>query len=120
MSTYNCNISGARFEAICNYWEDSHAWGHKVELYEDGRPVAFKRVRYYNCTWETYIYQNAILCAIDKLLFSAKVKCLAAFKSEREYKRLTTERRREFDEYMTHCDELQKYIQLYNHFKQRI
>lgn len=120
MSTYSCNISGARFEAICNYWEDSYAWGHRVELYEDGRPVAFKRVRYYNRTWEAYPYQNAILCAIDKLLFSAKAKCLADFKSERGYKRLTAERRKEFDAYMIHCDELQKYLQLYSHYKQRI
>ena len=117
MSTYTCNINGAQFGAICNYWENRHAWGHEVQLYEDGCLVASKKIRYYNRTWEAYTYQYTILGAIKNLLSSAEAEYLAKFKREHGYKRITAARREDLKKYLAYCDELQKYAQLYEHFR---
>lgn len=116
MATFSYKFNGITFETKCYTWQTRRAWGHEVEVYEDGCRVAKKKTRYYNRTWESYEYKCTILGAISSLLLSAKAECMAAFKRERGYKRMTAARRNDFDKYMIHCADLRKYAILYSYF----
>lgn len=116
MSTFSYKFNDVIFELKCFTWQTRRAWGHEVEVYEDGRMVAKNKIRYYNRTWESYQYKCTILRAISSLLLSAKAECMADFKRERGYIRMTAARRNDFDEYTVHCAELRKYAILYSYF----
>lgn len=62
METFNFN----NYIFVCEYWETSRAWGHKVTLmHPSGVELARYKVRYYNRTWEMYTYQSAMYGALD-------------------------------------------------------
>ena len=65
-------INGNEYEFVCDSWETSSAWGHKVVLFKNGFEIAENKVRYYNRTWESYRYQSCMLGCITQL----KEKCI--------------------------------------------
>jgi len=44
----------------CETYETRYSWGHKAYLYVDDRQEAYKKITYYNRTWESYCYQSII------------------------------------------------------------
>ena len=44
----------------CHTYKTRYSWGHKAELLIDGRIVSYKKITYYNRTWEAYTYQTIL------------------------------------------------------------
>lgn len=114
---YNKEINGVKFTFVCESWRTCNSWGHQVTLYKnDTFKVGRTKIRYYNRTWESYLYQRAIKIVIydtlEKILAAAKV----AFKALHNYKVMTKKRAAEFIEYLTKDPAYNMYNELYKMF----
>lgn len=66
------------------YYETRYSWGHKAWLYFDGQEVDYKKITYYNRTWESYQFQSIVHNLIDK-------SCSIAKDKKQEYKAIADE-----------------------------
>lgn len=70
---YNKEINGVKFTFVCESWRTRTSWGHEVTLYKNNTfKVARTKIRYYNRTWESYLYQSAIKTLL--LTYSRKLR----------------------------------------------
>ena len=91
---YNKKIDGVKFTFVCESWRTRNSWGHEVTLYKnDTFKVGRAKIRYYNRTWESYIYQGAIKSVIYDTLEKIKAAAKVAFKALHGYKVMTKKTR---------------------------
>lgn len=64
MRIYEKKINNNKWQLVCENWETSSAWGHKVNVIRNGYDFGTHKVRYYNRTWESYAYQTCMLGAV--------------------------------------------------------
>lgn len=51
----------------CESYETRYSWGHKAYLLINGHQEAYKKITYYNRTWESYTYQTILSCIVDSV-----------------------------------------------------
>lgn len=56
-----------RIHIDCETYETRYSWGHKAYLYVDERQEAYKKITYYNRTWEAYTYQTILSCIVESV-----------------------------------------------------
>ena len=78
--------------------------------------VGRAKIRYYNRTWESYLYQSAIKSVIYDTLEKIKAAAKVAFKALHDYKVMTKKRAAEFTEYLTKDLAYNMYNELYRMF----
>lgn len=114
---YNKVIDGVKFTFVCETWNTRNSWGHKVTLYRgDFLEVDRAKIRYYNRTWECYLYQSVILNVIFDVIERIKAAAKIAFKTLNNYKILTKKRAAEFSEYLAKDPDYILYNELYKMF----
>ena len=114
---YNKEINGVKFTFVCESWRIRNSWGHEVTLYKnDTLKVGRAKIRYYNRTWETYIYQSAIKSVIYNAIEEIKAAAKVAFKNLHNYKVMTKKRAAEFSEYLTKDPDYKIYNELFRMF----
>ena len=114
---YNREINGVKFTLVCDSWSTHNSWGHEVTLYKnDTVRIGRSNIRYYNRTWESYQYQNAIKSVINDAIESIKAAAKIAFKELHHYKVLTKKRAVEFAKYLAQDPEFEIYNELYKMF----
>lgn len=114
---YNKEINGVQFTLVCESWTDRTSWGHKVTLYRNESVIiGTYKVRYYNRTWEAYLYQSAIKGVINNVLEAFTLELRNAFKTLHNYKVLTKKRAAEFAEFLNQNKEYTTYSELYRMF----
>jgi hypothetical protein len=114
---YNKEINGVKFTFVCESWKTRNSWGHEVTLYKnDTFKVGYTKIRYYNRTWESYLYQSAIKNVIIDVLSKIKAAAKKAFKALHNYKVMTKKRAAEFTEYLTKDPAYNMYNGLYRMF----
>lgn len=107
---YN-EINGNKYTFVCETWETSNAWGHKVTMFRNLYEWTSHKCRYYNRTWECYPYQSCICGAIYKVLTEEKEKAIANYKREHNVSRLTKEKK---EEIYNNNETILELVQLYN------
>ena len=89
-------------------FENSRNWGHKAEVSISRRDIDGHKTRivnarakqiYYNRTWESYQYQTVLISAMRNLIENIDIK--GYFKSLNGYKKMTTKRNADFQEYLS-------------------
>lgn len=114
---YNKEINGVKFSLICESWRTRNSWGHRVILYKnDTVKVGSIKIRYYNRTWEKYLFQSAIKCVIYNVIQEIKAVVKKAFLTLHNYKILTKKRAAEFTEYLAKDLEYNTYNELFEMF----
>ncbi len=114
---YNKVIDGIKFTLVCETWNTRNSWGHEVTLYKNNSfEVSRTKIRYYNRSWERYIYQNAILNVIFVAIERIKAAAKIAFKTLHNYKILTKKRAAEFTEFLAKDPDYRLYNELYKMF----
>lgn len=114
---YNKEINGVKFTFVCESWKTRNSWGHQVTLYKnDTFKVGRVKIRYYNRTWESYLYQSAIKSVIYNAIEEIKTAAKVAFKALHDYKVMTKKRAAEFTEYLTKDPAYNMYNELYRMF----
>lgn len=79
------------YEFVCECWETSRAWGHKVTMFFNSKELQLSKIRYYNRTWENWEYQTAILKAICEEIEERKNIIINDYKYNNNIKRLKIE-----------------------------
>ena len=114
---YNKEINGVKFTFVCESWRTRNSWGHKVTLYKNGTiEVGRVKIRYYNRTWECYLYQSAIKCVIYNAIEEIKAAAKKAFLTLHNYKVMTKKRAAAFLEYLKKDNIYNMYNELYRMF----
>lgn len=77
---YNKEINGVKFTFVCESWKTRNSWGHKVSLYRnESFFVGSAKIRYYNRTWESYLFQSAIKSVIYNAIDETKAAAKKVF-----------------------------------------
>lgn len=63
MKTFQINKE-IKIEA--EHYETRYSWGHKAWLYLNDKEIAYKKITYYNRTWESYEFQTILFAIIRK------------------------------------------------------
>lgn len=114
---YNKEINGVKFTFICESWRTRTSWGHEVTLYKnDTFKVGRVKIRYYNRTWESYLYQSAIKNVIIDVLEKIKAAAKKAFLILHNYKVMTPNRAADFLKYLAKDSEYNMYNELLKMF----
>lgn len=114
---YNKEINGVKFTFVCESWRTRNSWGHKVTLYKnDTFEVGRVKIRYYNKTWECYLYQSAIKSVIYNAIEEIKAAAKKAFLTLHNYKVMTKKRAAAFFEYLKQDNTYNMYNELYRMF----
>lgn len=114
---YNKEINGVKFTFVCESWTNRNGWGHKVTLYKNNvLEIGTCKVRYYNRTWECYLYQSAIRSVIRNVINELTEREKTAFKKSHEYKIMTKKRLAKFSEYLKQDSTYCMYNELYRMF----
>lgn len=114
---YERRINGVKFTLVCETWQTRTSWGHEVTLYKNNvLRIGHVKIRYYNRTWEQYIYQSAIKNVIFNAIEEIKSVAKVAFKALHNYKVITKKRAAEFVEYLTKDPVYNMYNELYKMF----
>jgi hypothetical protein len=51
----------------CEGYSTRYSWGHKAYLLIDGHQEGYKKITYYNRTWEAYTYQTILSSIVDSV-----------------------------------------------------
>lgn len=95
------------FEFVCETWENSRAWGHKVNLLKNGYQISEAKKTYINRTWEAYRYQSCMLKAIDILTNELTENATSKYKSENNIARLTKKHKENIDKMLENNEDMQ-------------
>lgn len=114
---YNKEINGVKFTFVCESWQTRNSWGHKVSLYRnESFFVGSAKIRYYNRTWESYLFQSAIKSVIYNAIDETKAAAKKVFLSVHNYKVMTKKRAAAFLEYLKKDNEYNMYNELLKMF----
>lgn len=114
---YEKIINGVKFTFVCETWQTKTSWGHEVTLFKnDVCRIGHVKVRYYNRTWERYLYQSAIKSVIFNAMKRIEAAAKVAFKALHNYKVMTKKRVFEFSGYLSKDKSYNMYNQLYKMF----
>lgn len=114
---YNKEINGVNFTLVCESWQTRNSWGHKVSLYRNSSfLVGSAKIRYYNRTWESYLFQSAIKSVIYNAIQEIKAAAKKAFLALHNYKVMTKKRAAAFLEYLNEDNEYNTYNELLKMF----
>lgn len=110
-------INGVKFTFVCESWCTRNSWGHEVTLYKnDTFKVGHTKIRYYNRTWESYMYQSAIKNVIYDVLEKIKTAAKKYFLTLYNYKVMTKKRVAAFLEFLKKDNMYNMYYELYRMF----
>lgn len=72
--------------AECEYYETRYSWGHKGWLYRDHQEIGYKKITYYNRTWERYQFESLLQCLVENKQLTEKEQKLFIKKIENNWK----------------------------------
>lgn len=82
-------INNNKYTFVCETWETSRAWGHKVTMFRNDSEYTTQKVTYYNRTWESYLYQSCILKCVNTVIEEESKHFIQLYKNDFNRKRLT-------------------------------
>lgn len=82
--------NGREYNIVNEYWETSHAWGHKSTLIAPWGEVESRKVKYLNRTWERYTYESCMSGLIDTILEDNLKSYITQYKEKNDITRLTS------------------------------
>ena len=85
--------SGNEYNIVNEYWETSHAWGHKSTLIAPWGEVESHKVRYYNRTWEKYTYESCMSGLIETILEDNLKSYITEYKEKNDISRLLADKK---------------------------
>lgn len=113
---YSKKIGKDSFTLVCETWKDKTSWGHLVTLFQNGWVVDRAKVRYFNRTWESYLFQYAIRLVISNTIANLTDSLKSDFKHENNFKILTKKRLVAFDNFLLQNQRFVKLNKLYKMF----
>ena len=82
-------INNNNYTFICETWETSRTWGHKVTLFRNDVEYTTQKITYYNRTWESYKYKTCIFKCIETIIDEEFQYLIDTYKEVNNRKRLS-------------------------------
>lgn len=110
-------IDDKEFMFYCSSRSTRHGFAHDVEFFIEGASRVKNTCHYLNRTWECWQYQTAICGAVRQYMDRYAGYMLDDFKFDNKIKRLTAQKKADF-EALRDADEFYKTLaKLYEHIK---
>ena len=112
--------SGNEYNIVNEYWETSHAWGHKSTLIAPWGEVESRKVTYQNRTWERYTYESCMSGLIETILEDNLKSYITQYKEKNGISRLLADKKAKVikewqeKEYIQDLKEIQERIKTRN------
>lgn len=97
MEIRKVNVNGNVYEFVNESGNTRNGFYHKTTVFKNGCEVGSNRCNYLNRTWECYRYQTVMMGGIYNMLDRLVNRLLETFKADNGYKKMTENRRIEFD-----------------------
>ena len=78
---------------VCETWETSRAWGHRVTMFRNNTEYTTQKVTYQNRTWECYRYQTCIYKCINQVISEESACLINGYKKEHNKQRMTQQQK---------------------------
>lgn len=85
--------SGNEYNIVNEYWETSHAWGHKSTLIAPWGEVESRKATYQNRTWERYTYESCMSGLIETILEDNLKSYITQYKEKNGISRLLADKK---------------------------
>ena len=85
--------NGNEYNIVNEYWETSHAWGHKSTLIAPWGEVESRKVTYHNRTWERYTYESCMSGLIETILEDNLKSYITQYKEKNGISRLLADKK---------------------------
>ena len=85
--------NGNEYNIVNEYWETSHAWGHKSTLIAPWGEVESRKVTYQNRTWERYTYESCMSGLIETILEDNLKSYITQYKEKNGISRLLADKK---------------------------
>ena len=82
-------LNNNNYTFVCETWETSKAWGHRVTMFRNNTEYTTQKIRYYNRTWESYRYRTCVFKCIDTIIEEESEHFIQLYKNDFNRKRLT-------------------------------
>ena len=102
-------LNNNTYTFVCETWETSRAWGHRVTMFRNNTEYTTQKITYYNRTWESFTYQTCIYKCINQVIDEENIYILDEYKRTHDKKRLTQQQK---DDILKDCKLLQELKQL--------
>ena len=107
------NVKTDRYELVAEGWSRGGAWGHRCRIYKDATKIMSPvSIRYWNRTWESYRFETVLSMAVDKLEEYCLNNLKKQFLLRNGYKRMTEQRRIEFNASINDNEDLEDVAKL--------
>lgn len=78
---------------VCETWETSRAWGHRVSMFLNNYEYTTQKITYYNRTWERFTYQSCVHKCINQVIAEESECLINGYKKEHNKKRMTQQQK---------------------------
>ena len=86
-------INNNTYTFVCETWETSRAWGHRVSMFLNNYEYTTQKITYYNRTWESYKYRTCIYKCINQVIEDESEHLLNGYKKEQNKQRLNKQQK---------------------------
>lgn len=93
-------INGNEYEFYNEYQNCYDGFNHRTVLFKNGNKLNESKVHYINRTWESYCYQSVMKKSVNIEIEWLTDRIKEKFKTEKGYKKITKNRKEEFDNYL--------------------
>ena len=117
MELKRIEIENTTFTFCCNSRCTRSGFAHDCTMFIGGYVAAETSAHYLNRTWEAYRFQSVQLAALNKVMQDRKADLLQDFKEAHGYKKMTADRRADFERETAADHTLQIYEAAYQKLK---
>ncbi len=107
-------VTGAKVQFVNEFRGTRSGFAHDTTLFINGYKCATATCHYLNRTWERYTYQSVMRKVVCELRERRREWLKEAFKAEKGYKKLTAERKVEFNTYVNKDADFDLYRRILN------
>lgn len=86
-------LNGNIYTFICETWETSKAWGHRVTMFLNNYEHTTQKIIYQNRTWEKFKYQSCIHKCINQIIAEDSTLLIEGYKKEHHKQRITQQQK---------------------------
>lgn len=112
MTIKEYKINNNNYTFVCESWETSRAWGHRVTLLKNNYEITRAKMTYVNRTWENYQYQSCMLNAIGIVMDELEEELKAEYKKQNNITRITKKHKDPLENYISSNEKMQELIEL--------
>ena len=113
-------IDGDRVMFVNQWRSTRNGFAHDAEFFYNGFSLVKTSCHYINRTWENYTFQSVMLKAIGIAMDEYTERQKRDFKAENGYRKMTAQRKEEFEKMLAKSGEYNKFIRIRDNIRGKV